>query len=250
MDQMFNYKYLPDIDGNSFSGRYRAFLQSHSLPIKATMYIEWHVNRLLAWRHFVPMDNTFADFYGIMDYFVGFEGDAHGQGVKRGHDEMGRKLAEQGAEWASRVLRREDMLAYVYRLVLEYARIADERRETMGYIDDLGSRRSSFFSWLFGLGVIFAVGWFVATRTQLLKRTRISRYQPVKLGEYSDDQLDGSADARLDRRTHDEDELEDPQDFENLDLGLHDEPPSGGFVDRVKGQLARLPVSFGAIRLG
>ncbi|KAH0141601.1 glycosyltransferase family 90 protein, partial [Aureobasidium melanogenum] len=65
MEDQYNYKYLPDIDGNSFSGRYRGFLGSTSLPIKATIYDEWHDSRMMAWKHFVPMDNTFVDIYGI-----------------------------------------------------------------------------------------------------------------------------------------------------------------------------------------
>jgi hypothetical protein len=32
------HKYLIDVDGNSFSGRYRDFLLSGSLPIKATLF--------------------------------------------------------------------------------------------------------------------------------------------------------------------------------------------------------------------
>lgn len=43
----------------------------------------------------------------------------------------------QGREWAERVLRKEDMLAYVYRLLLEYARISDPDREEMSFGDDL-----------------------------------------------------------------------------------------------------------------
>jgi hypothetical protein len=40
MQRMFLNKYLPDVDGNSFSGRFRAFLMSNSLPITATIYTE------------------------------------------------------------------------------------------------------------------------------------------------------------------------------------------------------------------
>jgi hypothetical protein len=127
---MFNAKYLPDIDGNSFSGRYLAFLRSASLPIKATIYSEWHDSRLVAWRHFVPMDNTFIDVYGIMDYFLGYRG-------LDGRDEVARKIAAQGKEWAERVLRKEDMLIYTHRLLLEYARICDDQREMLGFVADL-----------------------------------------------------------------------------------------------------------------
>lgn len=129
MADQFNSKFLPDIDGNSFSGRYLAFLRSTSLPIKATVWREWHDSRLVAWKHFVPMDNRFPDYYGIMEYFVGYKGG--------GHDAAAEKIATEGKEWAERVLRKEDMFVYVMRLLLEYARVLDDRRESMGWVADL-----------------------------------------------------------------------------------------------------------------
>ena len=128
MKEQYGYKYLPDIDGNSFSGRYRGFLGSTSLPIKATIYQEWHDSRLVPWKHFVPMDNSFVDYYGIMEYLLGNEL----MGLE-GHDSVGRELALEGKRWAEKVLRREDMQVYVFRLLLEYARLCDDRREMMGW---------------------------------------------------------------------------------------------------------------------
>lgn len=136
MSQQFNYKYLPDIDGNSFSGRYRAFLLSTSLPIKATIYREWHDSRLMAWKHFVPMDNRFTDYYGILEYFHGFEGLGDGEAVP-GHDEAAKKIAYDGKDWAGKVLRKEDMQIYVFRLLLEYARVCDDNRNNLGFVGDL-----------------------------------------------------------------------------------------------------------------
>ena len=127
LKRQFRYKYLPDVDGNSFSGRYRAFLLSNSLPIKATIYKEWHDERLVAWKHFVPMDNTYMDFYSIMEYLLT-------------HDSKAAKIAEEGRHWAERVLRKEDMVIYAYRLILEYARVSDPQRENMGFVDDLMSQ--------------------------------------------------------------------------------------------------------------
>lgn len=46
--KQYKNKYLVDVDGNSFSGRYRDFLLSSSLPIKATLFREWHDSRLVA----------------------------------------------------------------------------------------------------------------------------------------------------------------------------------------------------------
>ncbi|CAK7199848.1 hypothetical protein SEUCBS139899_002534 [Sporothrix eucalyptigena] len=125
LQKQFLSKYLPDIDGNSFSGRYLAFLKSSSLPIKATIWKEWHDARLVTWKHFVPMDNRYGDWFGIMDFFLG-NGNVAAE-----------KIAKAGKEWAERVLRREDMQVYVLRLLLEYARVLDEKRELLGWVEDL-----------------------------------------------------------------------------------------------------------------
>lgn len=123
LHRMFNAKCLSDVDGNSFSGRYRAFLQSNSLPIKATVYNEWHDDRLVPWKHFVPMDNTFIDLWAILEYFIS-------------HEDVAERIVVEGRSWAERVLREEDMLAYVYRLMLEYARVSSDLREETGWIED------------------------------------------------------------------------------------------------------------------
>ena len=130
MPEQFEHKYLPDVDGNSFSGRFLGFIRSSALPIKSTLWREWHDSRLVPWKHFVPMDPRFGDFYGIMEYFLGYEG-------RNGHDDEARKIATDGKKWAESVLRREDQQIYTLRVLLEYARVADERREEMGWVQDI-----------------------------------------------------------------------------------------------------------------
>ncbi|KAF9736466.1 hypothetical protein PMIN03_011936 [Paraphaeosphaeria minitans] len=146
MNRQFMAKYLPDIDGNGFSGRYLAFLRSTSVPIKATLFSEWHDSRLVPWYHFVPMQNSFADLYGILEYFVGWIPKENVTGedggvlfTQGGHDEQARRIATQGREWADKVLRREDMLVYLLRLLLEYRRVCEDDREVMGWVDDVGT---------------------------------------------------------------------------------------------------------------
>ena len=141
MKNQYAYKLLPDIDGNSFSGRYRGFLRSTSLPIKATIYSEWHDSRLIPWLHFVPMGNSFVDVYGILDYFLGVgrrfkykDGVVLTEGA---HDNEAKLIAMAGKEWAEKVLRREDMLIYVMRLLMEFARLSDDKREKLGFVGDL-----------------------------------------------------------------------------------------------------------------
>ncbi|EQL03510.1 hypothetical protein G6O67_007511 [Ophiocordyceps sinensis] len=128
MKKQYRYKFLPDADGNSFSARFRGFLRSTSLPLKATVYVEWHDERLVPWLHFVPLDNTFQDLYSVLEFFA----DGSGPG-----DVAARFIAERGKEWAETALRRDDMRLYVWRLLLEWARVCDENRHTLGFVDDL-----------------------------------------------------------------------------------------------------------------
>lgn len=149
-EEQFRYKYLIDVDGQSFSGRWRAFLQSRSLGIKSTIFREWHDQRLMAWRHFVPMDNRYDDLFGILTYFLGidlkpsgFRGKSAGTVHAPAHDDQARELAEQGSQWSRKVLRREDMEIYMLRLLLEYRRIIDDNRGNIGYAGD-GSELDAF----------------------------------------------------------------------------------------------------------
>ena len=136
MKQVLNYKYLPDIDGQSSSGRFRGFLQSLSVPIKATIFREWRDSRLVPWRHFVPMSNEFQEWWGLMEYFVGYKGAANETSVL-GHDLVGQRIGQFGSDWTHRVERKEDMVLYFYRVILEFARICAEERVELGFVEDI-----------------------------------------------------------------------------------------------------------------
>ncbi|KAL4871554.1 hypothetical protein BDV12DRAFT_183664 [Aspergillus spectabilis] len=63
------YKYLADIDGNAFSGRYHAFLESNSLVCKVALFREWHDERLKPWVHYVPLSLKGDESVEVMRYF-------------------------------------------------------------------------------------------------------------------------------------------------------------------------------------
>ncbi|KAJ5480368.1 hypothetical protein N7530_005877 [Penicillium desertorum] len=148
--EQFKAKYLVDIDGHSFSGRWRAFQLSKSLGIKATIFREWHDSRLFPWRHFVPMDNRYDDLYGLMTYFLGLEPQTPPEDAfsisepyVRKHDFEAEVIASQSREWAQHALRNEDLDIYLYLLLLEYGRIIDDNRDSIGYSGD-GSELDHF----------------------------------------------------------------------------------------------------------
>ncbi|KAE8351797.1 putative capsule-associated protein CAP1 [Aspergillus coremiiformis] len=64
------YKYLADIDGNAFSGRFYAFLRSNSLVFKIAIFREWHDEWLKPWVHYVPLSLTGNEYVETMRYFI------------------------------------------------------------------------------------------------------------------------------------------------------------------------------------
>ncbi|KAJ7347923.1 glycosyl transferase family 90-domain-containing protein [Mycena albidolilacea] len=114
------YKYVIDVDGNGWSSRFKRLMNSGSLIFKATTYPEWFTDRLAPWVHYVPIQNSYTD---LMDALVFF----------RAHDKAAARIAAAGREWSRRYWRREDMVAYMYRLFLEYARVMSTDRDAMSF---------------------------------------------------------------------------------------------------------------------
>ena len=130
----WRHKYLLDLDGAGFSGRFLPFLQSGSLPFKAALFRQWFDDRLTPWLHFVPLDVRGHGLWASLMYFTGFEGWILGKRVSvSAHEKEGKVIADAGREWADTVLRKTDMEVYMFRLLLEWGRITDDRRDELGY---------------------------------------------------------------------------------------------------------------------
>lgn len=92
-----------------------------------------------AWVHFVPLDLRGQGFWATLAYFQGMYYDAPGDQrggeiVVEAHQREAERIARQGREWAEKVLRKEDMEVYLFRLLLEWGRLTDEGREGLGYV--------------------------------------------------------------------------------------------------------------------
>jgi hypothetical protein len=120
--RQFRSRFVFDIDGNSFSGRYYTLLRSRSVVLKQTIMKEWHDERLIPWVHFVPVSLGMQEVPEIMRFFTEDE-----EGRRRARD-----IAERGKEWHGRALRRQDATVYLYRLMLELARVMGPEREVDG----------------------------------------------------------------------------------------------------------------------
>lgn len=126
----WRHKYLFDLDGAGFSGRFLPFLQSHSLVFKTALFREWYDSRLTPWLHFVPLDLRMHGLWSTLAYFAGINTEKYRW---EAHEREGELIAESGREWANKALRKEDMEVYFFRLLLEWARIVDDRRNDLGF---------------------------------------------------------------------------------------------------------------------
>ncbi|KAJ4145599.1 hypothetical protein LMH87_004445 [Akanthomyces muscarius] len=108
-----------DLDGNGISGRYYKLLASKSLPLKQTLFREWHDERLIPWVHYVPVSQSLEELPELVMYLT-----TTASGQKKA-----KEMADKGREWYGKAMRKEDMAIYVYRLMLELARLQDPNRQ-------------------------------------------------------------------------------------------------------------------------
>lgn len=107
----------------------------------------WH-ERIQPWVHYIPIQNDLSDLWDALTFFRGEPG---GAGA---HDDLARKIAEEGRRWSKRFWREEDMATYMFRYVriltlsttlrsltpsnrlfLEYARVMHPDRDSSAEVN-------------------------------------------------------------------------------------------------------------------
>ena len=111
-------------------------VRSGSVPFISTIFRTWYTERLTPWLHFVPIDPRYQALHATLAYFTGVQGKASQSG--RAKDLKGRTsdaewIAQQGQRWAEKALKTQDMEIYLFRLLLEWARLIDDQRDRIGY---------------------------------------------------------------------------------------------------------------------
>ncbi|TXT13364.1 hypothetical protein VHUM_00731 [Vanrija humicola] len=125
---MNKHKFLLDIDGNGWSGRFRRLMSTNSVVIKSGIFTEWFQPHLIPWFMYIPSKLDFSDLADILAFFRG--------SPKRpdlAFDGTAKALAHNGKCFVERMFRLEDLQAYMFRLFLEYARIVADDDEDMDF---------------------------------------------------------------------------------------------------------------------
>lgn len=110
-----------DLDGNGISGRFYRLLASQSAPFKQTLLHEWHDERLIPWVHYIPVSQGLGELPELVTYLTSTE-----TGQRRA-----REIADAGRDWFQKAFREVDLAIYMYRLLLELARLQDPARKPM-----------------------------------------------------------------------------------------------------------------------
>ena len=93
-------------------------LASKSVVLKQTLLREWHDDRLVPWAHYVPVSQSLEELPELVSYSTTSE---------RGQRKA-KEIADLGREWHAKAFREVDLSIYVYRLLLEMARLQDPKR--------------------------------------------------------------------------------------------------------------------------
>lgn len=84
----------------------------------------------------MPIDVRLEDLYSTLAYFMGLQdkGLINGRNVPmQSRVEDAKWISEQGKQWAAQAIRREDAEIYMFRLLLEWGRVIDDKRDDIGY---------------------------------------------------------------------------------------------------------------------
>ncbi|ROV95672.1 hypothetical protein VMCG_07575 [Cytospora schulzeri] len=117
-DRALKSRLVYDTDGNGISGRYYKLLASRSAPLKQTLLREWHDDRLVPWLHYVPVSQGMEELPELVMHLTTTEAGR----------EAAKHIAEEGREWFNKAFREVDRTIYLYRLLLELARLQDPKR--------------------------------------------------------------------------------------------------------------------------
>ncbi|GAA5979810.1 hypothetical protein JCM5350_002056 [Sporobolomyces pararoseus] len=129
LNEAYKYKYVMDVDGNGWSGRFHRLMSMKACVLKSTLFPEWYGDRIQPWVHYVPVKVDYSDVYDILTFL---RGTPDGKGS---HDELAKKIGLAGKHWARDHWRKQDMAAYMFRLILEWARLLHRNDEDPHNLD-------------------------------------------------------------------------------------------------------------------
>lgn len=118
VEESMKSKYVLDVDGMSFSGRYYRLLKSRAAVIKQTIFEEWHDDWLVPWVHYIPLSLEAGELGETTRYLIE---ESEGRLI-------GERIAAESRDWANAALRPIDEQLVFIRLLMEMERLLSPDR--------------------------------------------------------------------------------------------------------------------------
>ncbi|KAF8186581.1 glycosyl transferase family 90-domain-containing protein [Mycena galopus ATCC 62051] len=112
-EEAYGYKYLLDVDGNTFSGRYLGLLRSGGLVFKSTAFAEFFTPWLIPYEHFIPVRPDLADLPDKIEWAKRNDAEAH-------------RIQETGRVFAEQVLTDAQNDCYWFAVLMEWGALWGE----------------------------------------------------------------------------------------------------------------------------
>ncbi|KAJ7043983.1 glycosyl transferase family 90-domain-containing protein [Mycena alexandri] len=109
-NDVLQYKYALDVDGNTFSGRFLSLLKSGSLVFKSTVFEEYFNDWLRPYEHYIPVKPDLSDLAQMVEWAIK-------------HDDEARRIQETGRLFGERVMTDSQNDCYLSLVLLEWARL-------------------------------------------------------------------------------------------------------------------------------
>lgn len=101
-------------------------LQANTVPFISTIFRTWYTGRIWPWVHFVPIDPRYHALHSTLAYFAG-------KGEVKPSDGPGQadgaSIAREGSHWALNALDLKSQQIYLFRALLEWARLVSDDRD-------------------------------------------------------------------------------------------------------------------------
>jgi hypothetical protein len=111
--EQMKYKYILDIDGIAWTGRFMPSLGDTSVILKATYCHEFFTPFVLPYVHYIPLDREYRDFVEQIEWAFN-------------NDDLVQRIVKQANQLSRKHLRNQDLKCYTSRMVLEYASLLQE----------------------------------------------------------------------------------------------------------------------------
>lgn len=111
--EQLKYKYILDIDGIAWTGRFMPTLSYTSLILKSTYCYEFFSSFVLPYIHYIPIKTDYSDLITQLEWILT-------------HDNEVQQIIAQANKMSQNHLRYNDLKCYTTRMVLEYASLLQD----------------------------------------------------------------------------------------------------------------------------